>query len=773
MTPPCFRQRLPFAALLTAAIIGIVAAYLSTVGAWVFVCVGLASLATWVFFRQTVWVLLAIVGAFGAAHLWQTTESPATALATMLGDGRVVATAEGVVAEEPVAFGKSRARFSLRANRIEINGRAIDPHAEILVVAPVPPPGRGDEVRVAGSLARIALPRNPSEFDARAWMGLRGITTEIIAMSPADIAIVKPASRLSLPQLADRCRVWMEATLRIGISGDPVICDLLAGMVLGITKSIPDNLQEQFRNTGTYHLFSVSGLHVGMIAVILWQILRIAGAGRRTAVCIVIPALFFYALITGWKPPSLRAATMSAIFLLGMVSSRQPVPLNSLCAAGFFLLVWRTSELFNPGFQLSFFVVFAIFLIAQPLRAALVKVGQPDPFVPRSLWTDGQKWLSKFSTVTGGLVAVSLAAWIGSLPLIIYYFHLISFSALAANLAIVPLAFVIMVTAILAFTGGLVSATLAAIFNNANWMFTHLLLLVVQTVSGLPGSFLYVGSPAREGTKVTVFDFGAGGATAMQIGGEIVFIDSGGKFEAQDILRPWLRSHGRNSPDAFVISHGDARHIGGASGLISGREDILVIDSPVDDRSSSRERLHRDLEAAGIPKSLYRAGDSLALPNGSTLHILHPPAGLQRNEADDKVLVARLDSGLTRVLFLSDAGLATQQWLLKNARTDLRANIVVAGRHRSRVPIDLSFLEAVNPSLVISTVSTFPANEPMDEDWARLVRNRGIRLFRQDQTGAVQLQILPRQFRATGFVDGQEFIASPEFKPARYAPSHR
>lgn len=769
----CFRQRLPFAGLLLAAIIGIVVSAWWPVGSWAYLCVALAALGGWGVLRQTVWVLLAVAGGFGAVHLWQTVESPASDLADRLGRERVVAIAEGVVMEEPVAFGTSRVRFSLRVSDLQIADRATDPRTEIMIVAPSPPPGRGDRIRVTGSLAVIAPPRNPAEFDARAWMRLRGITTEIVVSSPADVSVLAPAGTLSLPQVADRCRRWMEETLRLGIAGDPVIYNLLAGMVLGVTSSIPDDLQEQFRNTGTYHLFSVSGLHVGMIAVILWQILRIAGVGRGTAVCIVIPALFFYALVTGWKPPSLRAATMSAIFLIGMVSSRQPVPVNSLCAAGFFLLTWRTSELFNPGFQLSFFVVLSILVVAGPVRKALLPIGQPDVFVPRPLWTRWQKWGSEAAKVSGGLLAVSLAAWVGSLPLIIYYFHLVSLSALPANLVIVPVAFLIMVTSMLAFAGGVISGTLAAIFNNANWVFTHLLLFVVQVMASVPGSFFYVGSPVREGMTVTVFDFGAGGAAAIEADGKIVLIDSGPKFEARDIVRPWLRSRGRPAPDVMVISHGDSRHIGGAAELVAGQRNILFIDSPLDDRSSSRERLHRQLEAVGIPKSIYRAGDRLELPNRTSFHILYPPAGLQRSEADDKALVVRLDVGPTRILFLSDSGLSTQQWLMENCRADLGASILVAGRHRSRLPLDRTFLEAVNPALLISTVSTFPSNEPMDESWANMVRALGIRLFRQDETGAVRLEVRPDGYRASGFLDGWEFEASPEFRPARYAPSHR
>lgn len=769
-TVSIFRQRLPFGALMVAAMAGIVVSSGWTGGAWLFVCLALVFLTVWILRRETPWVLLAVFAAFGAAYQWRTNESPAAELALEPGAQRIAAVVEGVVAVEPVPVGTQRTRFLLDVSRLAAGGEARSPRIRIAVVAPLPAPARGDRVRIRGAMAAIGPARNPSEFDVRSWMRLEGVTCELTVAAAADFEVISHAGRFSLPAVADRCRKWMDDTLRIGIAGDAVISSLISGMVLGVTGPIPESLQDEFRNTGTYHLFSVSGLHVGMIALILWEVLRAAGAGRRTAVCVVIPALFFYALITGWKPPSLRAATMAAIFLVGMVSSRRPVPVNSLCAAGFGLLAWNPAVLFNPGFQLSFFVVFAILVLEAPIRRWLAPLGQPDPFVPRQLWSWGQRALSGFSTAGVGLLSVSLAAWIGSLPLIVHYFHLVSFAALPANLAIIPLAFLILATAMVSLSLGLASGWLAAVFNNANWAFTHVLLWVVQATASLPGAYVYVGAPAPAGVVVTVFDFGAGGATAIEARGRVLFYDCGSAYQMREVVSPWLRSRGRVAPDGLIVSHGDARHMGAGAGLASLSGSLVVMDSPLDDRSSSRGRFHEELRRLGIPKSITRAGDRVDFADGVSVQILHPPAGLEQNEADDKVVVARLDAASARVLFISDAGPATQEWLMANKRDELAADVLVAGRHRSGIPMDRSFLAAVNPAVVVSTAGHFPANEPLTPEWCRMVRSLGVRLFRQDETGAVRLEIGGGEVRVRGFVDGREFVFQPGFKPVRYAP---
>ena len=756
---PFLRQRIPFLGLLLAAISGIL---LSDFVGWpsglYCAAFGLFLIAALVRIRGP-WILFSVACAFACVHVWQTRESTSQELAALVKDGRFLVVARGSVSSDPVPYGASHERFTMCVETMEFEGKGLRPFASVAVVTPSPAPAQGDQVTVTGSLQVIAPPRNPGEFDAKSWMARNGITCQIEVAAAGDLTVDRKAPEFALISIANRSRHWMEETLRLGISGDPVVCDFLAGMVLGVTASIPDSLQQEFRNTGTYHLFSVSGLHVGMIALILWQALKIAGVSRRWAVLVIIPALFFYALLTGWKASSLRSAVMSAIFLIGMTSSRRPIPINSLCAAAFLILVQWTNEIFNPGFQLSFLVVAAILLLALPLHDLIRKHCHPDSFVPRQLWTRSQKWASETVECLGGLVSVSLAAWVGSLPLTLWYFHMVSFSALPANLLIVPLALVIMVTAALALFGGVFWGTLAAIFNNANWVFSKLLLGTVHVISCLPGSFLYVGSPAPAPVSVTVFDFGAGGGAGIESDGRIWLIDCGPKWEFDGVIAPWLRSRGKPAPEGLILTHGDAHHIGAAGELIGSTPPGVIVESMLDDRSSQRNQLKKRLEELRIPKSLHRAGDAIRISKNATLRVLYPPPGIARDVADDKALVVRLDAGKTRILFLSDAGPATLDWLMQNAPTELPADIIVKGMPRSGVPMDTAFVDAVRPQLIVSTATQFPGSERMDEHWMRVIGERGVRIFRQDLTGAVRIDLQPQGYEASGFFNGERFSA--------------
>jgi competence protein ComEC len=754
---PLWHQRLPFAGLAGAAAAGILGAWLSPLGSGTFLILAALALAAWLPFRRSTFVYAAVAFLFAAIQVVQTRESSAARLAEKLAGMPQVAYIEGVVRTEPSVGATGKSRFVVEASRIEIDGEKIAHPCDILTIIPSAKPGLEDTVRVVGSLRPIAPPRNPGQFDARRVMELRGITCELVAASPSDMEIVSTAEGFSLPRMAASCRKWMESTLREGISGDPLVCNLLAGIVLGVTSDIPDALQDEFRLTGTFHLFSVSGLHVGMIAVILWQAFRIVGVGRGAATCVIIPTLFFYALLTGWKPSSIRAATMTAIFLIGMVSWRQPIALNSLCAAAFVILAQSTNELFNPGFQLSFTVVAAILLSARPLQNRIQIHLEPDPFIPIPLWTAWQKKRHEAAGHVSGLFAVSLAAWIGSLPLTIFYFHMVSLSALAANLLVVPLSFLIMATAVLSLTGGLASAALAAVFNNANLAFTKILILIIQAAAALPGSFLPVGKWQTAPAALTVFDFGSGGATAIESGGRLWLVDCASRWDFDNVVTPWMRSTGHWTPDALMLTHGDAEHIGGVGSLLDTYSLPPIIDSPLKDRSPVRRRLHAAMDAAALPNSKSLAGDRFEISKSTSLKILHPPENLAATTSDDKSLIALLECSGTRVLILSDSGPAAFDWLLQNQSAEIAADIILLGRHRSGVSPEASFLRAVNPSLIVATAAGFPSNEPIDEDWASMLESLGIRLFRQDRTGAVAIRLGKEGFAAKGFLNGETF----------------
>jgi beta-lactamase superfamily II metal-dependent hydrolase len=125
--------------------------------------------------------------------------------------------------------------------------------------------------------------------------------------------------------------------------------------------------------------------------------------------------------------------------------------------------------------------------------------------------------------------------------------------------------------------------------------------------------------------------------------------------------------------------------------------------------------------------------------------------------ADDQALVVQLIlPGNTRVLLMSDSGEATERALL-DGQVDLRSNLIIKGQHHSGVSGSTEFLEAVQPQAIIATARESAENQRIKEGWAELVKARGIRLLRQDKTGAVSVHFFRDHWEATSFLEGETF----------------
>ncbi len=754
--PSLLRQRLPFLYLLLFAITGIVLGRCLPVpsAGWL----AAAVIAAGIFLRWRRALGLLIVSVFACLQLWQGRECAAAKLARWIEGHHQPVEVRGLVAGEPRVFASGKVSFDLQLTRLVAGDVTLAPRVKVLADWPAAPPAYGDEVRLTGTLKNLAPPRNPGQFDFARWSALRQVYSRLEARDPRDVEVLSPGHGNPLRAAALAARSWMAAVMVRGMN-DSTVADLVVAMVLGDTSSLPERVQEQFRGTGTYHLFSVSGLHVGMLAVLLWQVLRVLGLSRKQAAWAIIPALFFYAFMTGGKPASVRAALMAAVVLVGFIANRRPVLFNNLCAAAFLILLGDTNQLWNAGFQLSFCVVAAILLAARPISALVEKPFRPDPFFPEKLLTPLQRRFFSGGRAVAGLSSVSAAAWIGSLPLTLGYFHLVSLSALPANLLAVPLSFGIMAVAMLSLLTAPVSGWASEIFNQTNWLLTRILLKTVAWFAALPGSFVYVGAPFPPApvAEIVVFDFGAGGAAWLGAGGRGWLLDCGPFFHHDSTLLPFLRSKGRRSLDGLLLSHGDAGHISAAPELLESCPPRMVVDSVQDDLSPHRRRFQDLLARRNVPKSLHRAGDTLTISPDVRLRVLHPPASNVRAVADDKVLVTRLDAAGVRVLFLSDASFATEQWLLEHAPEELRCDILVKGRPRSGPSGDAAFLDAVRPHVVISSVAEFPQSEKLPPEFADALAARGVRLFRQDETGAVTIRIFSTHWEVSAFLGGRQY----------------
>lgn len=706
---------------------------------------------------STCWLFAVIV--FFTLHTLREHHSPAAALARELADENRVVRATGIVWSEPTAPRSGPARFRLKVDTIQIDGteRVTDLGVNANWLGETPT--YGDRVEITGSAKNIGARRNPGEFDLAAYLRREGIYSEIRTRYASDCRILGHGYGNGAQRFAFVARHWVQTQLELDLKDAPQIAGLIGSMVLGLKSETPLEVKELFQRTGTLHLFAVSGLNVAMLGALVWLILKPLRIRRTAAVFITIPVLCAYALITGLSASCVRATIMGTVILLAYVVDRRPVLYNSLSAAAFAILAWDTNQLFSPGFQFSFALVFTLAFLAQRIQRRVEPLGVPDPFLPRALWSWRHKLSAQGSHAFAAALGVTLAAWGGSLLFTIGYFHLFSLAAILANLVAVPLAFGVLTLGLFSVVMSPVATWAAILSNNANWLCARLLLRSVELCALIPGGNLYVETPdlsRAPDCEVVVFDLGSGAAAHLRSGGRDWLIDCGSSARYEQTILPYLRTRGVNRLDALLLTHGDAQHIGGALGALDDFQPQKIIDSAVLDRSSTRRAFHVELGRRNLGKNFARPGEVFGISSTTRVCVLYPPAGHQRAVADDKALVLRLECGGVRALFMSDGGFSTEQWLLQN-QPDLRADVLVKGQHSKDLSGTLDFVSRVQPRLIVCNGAPFAAAAGSLDEWERKMVAAGIMVYRQDRTGAVRIAIGRGDFVATTFVNDQTF----------------
>ncbi|MEZ5326173.1 MAG: ComEC/Rec2 family competence protein [Verrucomicrobiales bacterium] len=667
-------------------------------------------------------------------------------------------TVTGTVADEPRPLGSKIVRFSLRLESVSDHYEESKCAGKILVslLDAERVPAYGDRLVIAGDLSIPQMPMNPGQFNLREWFFQQGISADFFAAQGGVLQSSPDQGNLCVAT-ALRCRRWIQNQLTRGLEQDPGTASVITAMVLGSRSETPDEIEDAFIGSGTMHIFAVSGLHVGLFGYLAWMFLKAFGLRRSVAIGLIIPGLIFYAFVTGLRPSACRATIMSVIILIGYLCDRVPSLPNSLGAAALVILFGDTLQFLQPGFQLSFVVLGTIVGVAPFIRAPLQKLAEPDPFLPRSLMTVAQRVVLVAGRRAADIFSVSLAAWLGSVFLMLHHFQIAAPIAVLANCFLVPCAFAILFTSSVSLAvGGIAGEWGAVLCNNANWLIAKITVGLAAFFASLPGGGSRLVDDGGLGSmSVTVLHLEQGGGCShLRVnGGSEWLVDAGHGTDTREVLKPYLQWRGIVELDGMLLTHADAGHVGGAPWLHSLLRPETTIISEQPYRSPTFQSFAGDESTAEF--ELASAGREFALGSGCIVRILYPPEGATIAIADDQAIVAQIDHLGWRILLMSDAGFATEKWLLDHCRY-LDSDVLVKGRHRSDYSGLPEFLSAVSPGAVVSTNASFPKGESIPDQWRAAVEAKGIMLFDQAQTGAVEIKANDDSLVVSGYANGQK-----------------
>jgi len=313
----------------------------------------------------------------------------------------------------------------------------------------------GDLIAIRSDFNPIEGSKNPNQFDFRSYMNYQGIYESGYIRSEEFISLNKNDGFFLL-RYAERLRkIFLGLLETSGVQNEQFA--VASALLLGQRDYLDAETVQAYSNAGAMHVLAVSGLHVGILYLVLNFILGFMDRwkqGRAFRCIIVLGALWMYAMVTGLSPSVLRATVMFSFVILAVATNRKSNIYNTIAASGLLLLIIDPFLLFHVGFQLSYLAVLGI-IYFQPKIYRIVH------------------FKNKVLNYTWKITTVSVAAQLATFPICIYYFHQFPVYFLISNLIVIPCAAVIFVLGIFSIATGF-SVTLAGCFgyllNNVIWL---------------------------------------------------------------------------------------------------------------------------------------------------------------------------------------------------------------------------------------------------------------------------------------------------------------
>jgi competence protein ComEC len=675
---------------------------------------------------------------------------------------------------------RTQARIHVSALRPN-NGSWQPAHGAMAVTAPGTLTNlfAGQEVEVFGVAGLPRLAAAEGTFDYRSYLKQQGIYYQLQTTGEGDWRIL--SSPRALP-LADRFRVWARQALARGLPVEDESLRLEWALTLGWKAALTEEVSEPFVQAATYHIFAVDGLRMAIVFGIFFGLFRAVGLPRAACGLVLTPLIWFYVALTGWPASAIRATVMLTIIIGGWALRRPSDLINSLLAAAILILTWQPQQLFQAGFQLSFLVVLILILILKPLHALAESLFGPDPWLPPQLQRHWPGWLRRPALYGADLWFTSLAAWIGSLPLVAFYFHVFTPISTPANVLAVPLCGLVLISNLASLLLITWFPAAAELFNHAGWFAMECIRTSSQWFTHWPVAYFYVPAPSlltstlyyalllgllsgwlvnparrwwkwsavavaalawilslyqeAATTRLTILSVSGGTAIYCDALGKKndLLIDCGPTNSIQWVTKPFLRAQGVNQLPPFVLSHGDIHHVGGATWMVDLLGVNQVCASEMRFRSAPyRQALDRFRRIPGLVRTIHR-GDRIG-----AWTVLHPDPEDRYTRADDAALVLEGTLHGIRVLLLSDLGHAGQQALLERT-PDLRADIVVSGLPATGEALSDALLEAIQPRLIIISDSELPASERASQQFRERLARKNIPLLYTRWSGAATIE---------------------------------
>ncbi len=619
---------------------------------------------------------------------------------------------------------------------------------------------QGATVAVQGSAAYFDVPRNYGEFNARLYYKTLGYD---LAVYSAEI-LAQSSTYSPYKEMLCQIKLRLEGALDCALDEEDAAA--MKAILLGSKSQLSAGAKELYRQSGIYHIFAISGLHITIIGMSLYRILRRIRLPAALAAAVSVSVMFSYGVMTGMSASAVRAVIMFALKLLADFFNRSYDMLTALALAAILMLMEQPLYILHTGFLLSFSAIigicifsntvlvhFPIFLCTYyefPIYSYLINL-IVIPIMP-ALMCSGLLCMACALPPAGGIWGL-LASFFGAVcHIILKAFELISAFSL-------KLPFAQWITG-----------------RPENWRIVcYYAVLLFLAITGkrlgsalklplITAAIVLLSAGAAGELKISFLDVGQGDCIWIETPDDRHYmIDAGSSSESgisQYTLTPFLKYTGTSKIDAVFITHLDSDHTSGIIGLLEEDEGI-EIGQIVLAEAAIRDEAYYELEGlCGANDVLLRtakAGDIYALGEDISLEVLHPSADYETQSRNAYSLIMRLEYKDFSALFTGDAEAdgeaAAAEYL---AQAGKGADIYKVTHHGSKYSNTQVLLEAVMPKLaVISCAEDNSYGHPHDEVIEAL-KSIGSEILITKDTGEITVTVRNNQAEVSVFYNSEQ-----------------
>ena len=341
-------------------------------------------------------------------------------------------------------------------------------------------PECGDLIAFASLISPIKNPQNPFEFDFAKYMQRQGVFCSVY-IKKNEYKILEKASKKSFTFYGAKMREKLLSIYRSCEFSEQSLA-VLEALTLGYKSDLDEETISKFQKSGSMHILAVSGLHTGIIVLILDFLLKFLDYSQRGRILkffLTIVLLWLFAMITGFTPSVSRSALMFSFFAFSKVLNRHSSSYATLAFSCFVLLVINPFLIFNVGFLLSYSAVLSILAVVPLFDRFLLKVN----FVTDSVLVCVSKNIANYFIQ---LLCVSISAQVGTGILSMLVFRIFPVYFMLTNLIVIPLAFLIMIFGVALLVFNPLTFLSDFVFKGLNFLL-NLLINSVSWIENLPG----------------------------------------------------------------------------------------------------------------------------------------------------------------------------------------------------------------------------------------------------------------------------------------------